>query len=428
MCDACPAQFAVLQGAYGRYTNTLIVLERALWLANFTKRTLLVDTGAMFPNNSKITKKFAPNTRSLSDILQVEPFHDACIYIDDVQSFPDVYRAVRSAPGAPERADTSWHSTSTKLSKFEHDQARIAVLASGDSLFKHACTPGEFSHTFHRLFRFPKCVEEPSSAYAAAHFSGAPYIGLHLRADPSPTKQYDLRCHDKKPCDPASSACPADAFAAAAYGCNMTTFNVRAAASYLWGEQYGKQYGDEAPEFVAAPPDLWMEKESEARRLMGDRRVHFLPIAVTNASGWYELNRVNASESELPHSRRRQRLRKIELPEACRGRSYPIDALQLDQSLLASSDLFFGNWVSTFSSFVAKLRAARGKVMLTTLLYWPPLYGADLGVPRPGAPFWSSCNNAAPGRRCSHDGRASLPTGHGHHDKPLFDKPQCSGL
>ena len=36
-------------------------------------RTLLVDTQAMFPNNSKITQKYNPGTRSLADILQVEP-------------------------------------------------------------------------------------------------------------------------------------------------------------------------------------------------------------------------------------------------------------------------------------------------------------------------------------------------------------------
>ena len=72
-CAPCPAHYAVLQGAYARYTNTLIVLERALYLAHANARTLLVDTQAMFPNNSKITQKYNPGTRSLADILQVEP-------------------------------------------------------------------------------------------------------------------------------------------------------------------------------------------------------------------------------------------------------------------------------------------------------------------------------------------------------------------
>ena len=31
-CAPCPTHYAVLQGAYARYTNTLIVLERALYL------------------------------------------------------------------------------------------------------------------------------------------------------------------------------------------------------------------------------------------------------------------------------------------------------------------------------------------------------------------------------------------------------------
>ena len=78
-CAPCPAHYAVLQGAYARYTNTLIVLERALYLAHANARTLLVDTQAMFPNNSKITQKYNPGTRSLADILQVEPFRAACI-------------------------------------------------------------------------------------------------------------------------------------------------------------------------------------------------------------------------------------------------------------------------------------------------------------------------------------------------------------
>ena len=59
-CAPCPAHYAVLQGAYARYTNTLIVLERALYLAHSSARTLLVDTQAMFPNNSKITQKYNP--------------------------------------------------------------------------------------------------------------------------------------------------------------------------------------------------------------------------------------------------------------------------------------------------------------------------------------------------------------------------------
>ena len=80
-CAPCPAHYAVLQGAYARYTNTLIVLERALYLAHANARTLLVDTQAMFPNNSKITQKYNPGTRSLADILQVEPFRAACICI-----------------------------------------------------------------------------------------------------------------------------------------------------------------------------------------------------------------------------------------------------------------------------------------------------------------------------------------------------------
>ena len=61
-CAPCPAHYAVLQGAYARYTNTLIVLERALYLAHANARTLLVDTQAMFPNNSKITQKYNPGT------------------------------------------------------------------------------------------------------------------------------------------------------------------------------------------------------------------------------------------------------------------------------------------------------------------------------------------------------------------------------
>ena len=85
-CAPCPADYAVLQGAYARYTNTLIVLERALYLAHANARTLLVDTQAMFPNNSKITQKYNPGTRSLADILQVEPFRVACICIDDVST------------------------------------------------------------------------------------------------------------------------------------------------------------------------------------------------------------------------------------------------------------------------------------------------------------------------------------------------------
>ena len=87
-CAPCPAHYAVLQGAYARYTNTLIVLERALYLAHANARTLLVDTQAMFPNNSKITQKYNPGTRSLADILQVEPFRAACICIDDVSTVP----------------------------------------------------------------------------------------------------------------------------------------------------------------------------------------------------------------------------------------------------------------------------------------------------------------------------------------------------
>ena len=38
-CAPCPAHYAVLQGAYARYTNTLIVLERALYLAHARDRT-----------------------------------------------------------------------------------------------------------------------------------------------------------------------------------------------------------------------------------------------------------------------------------------------------------------------------------------------------------------------------------------------------
>ena len=82
-----------------------------------------------------------------------------------------------------------------------------------------------------------------------------------------------------------------------------------------------------------------------------------------------------AAGAEAVPPRRRTRLQRIELPEACRARAYPVDALQLDQALLARSDLFFGNWVSTFSSFVAKLRAARGL----------PVLGARRGDGRRGA-------------------------------------------
>ena len=72
--------------AWASQTNTLIVLERALYLAHANARTLLVDTQAMFPNNSKITQKYNPGTRSLADILQIEPFRAACICIDDVSA------------------------------------------------------------------------------------------------------------------------------------------------------------------------------------------------------------------------------------------------------------------------------------------------------------------------------------------------------
>ena len=422
-CAPCPAHYAVLQGAYARYTNTLIVLERALYLANANKRTLLVDTQAMFPNNSKITQKYNPGTRSLADILQVEPFRAACICIDDVSTVPDVYRSVRSPPGTPGSSGVSWYGTQTPLSKFEHDTARIAVLASGDLLFKHACTPGDFSRAFHRAFRFPECVEQLASAYATSHFKGEPFIGLHLRADPSPTKQYDLKCFGKAPCDPSSAECPAEAFAAASNGCNMTTENVRGAATTLWGAR-----GATAGEFVAAPPDLWMQKSSEARRLIGDHRTHFMPLMVVNATGWYELMRggkrePKAAGAEAVPPRRRTRLQRIELPEACRVRAYPVDALQLDQALLARSDLFFGNWVSTFSSFVAKLRAARGLPLESSVLYWPPLPGAPRGVPPPGASFWATCNSAAAHKRCvvSESGkRASVAL--------AYNKPECSGL
>ena len=119
----------------------------------------------------------------------------------------------------------------------------------------------------------------------------------------------------------------------------------------------------------------------------------------------------------------RPRARAIELPEACRARAYPVDALQLDQALLARSDLFFGNWVSTFSSFVAKLRAARGLPLESSVLYWPPLPGAPRGVPPQGASFWATCNSAAAHKRCmvSESGkRASVAL--------AYNKPECSGL
>ena len=73
----------------------------------------------------------------------------------------------------------------------------------------------------------------------------------------------------------AVMASPAEAFAAASNGCNMTTENVRGAATTLWGAR-----GATAGEFVAAPPDLWMQKSSEARRLIGDHRTHFMPLMV----------------------------------------------------------------------------------------------------------------------------------------------------
>ena len=107
----------------------------------------------------------------------------------------------------------------------------------------------------------------------------------------------------------------------------------------------------------------------------------------------------------------------------CRARAYPVDALQLDQALLARSDLFFGNWVSTFSSFVAKLRAARGLPLESSVLYWPPLPGAPRGVPPQGASFWATCNSAAAHKRCvvSESGkRASVAL--------AYNKPECSGL
>ena len=95
-CAPCPAHYAVLQGAYARYTNTLIVLERALYLAHANARTLLVDTQAMFPNNSKITQKYNPGTRSLADILQVEPFRAA--WVSTFSSFVAKLRAARGLP------------------------------------------------------------------------------------------------------------------------------------------------------------------------------------------------------------------------------------------------------------------------------------------------------------------------------------------
>ena len=70
----CPSRYVVLQGAYARYTNTLMVLERALWMAVATNRTLLVDVPAVFTPALKV----APNTRSLGDILQLERYHAAC--------------------------------------------------------------------------------------------------------------------------------------------------------------------------------------------------------------------------------------------------------------------------------------------------------------------------------------------------------------
>ena len=93
------------------------------------------------------------------------------------------------------------------------------------------------------------------------------------------------------------------------------------------------------------------------------------------------------------------------------------------QGAYARSDLFFGNWVSNFSSFVAKLRAARGLPLESSVLYWPPLPGAPRGVPPPGASFWATCNSAAAHKRCvvSEGGkRASVAS--------AYNKPECSGL
>ena len=79
--------------------------------------------------------------------------------------------------------------------------------------------------------------------------------------------------------------------------------------------------------------------------------------------------------------------------------------------------------LSTFSSFVAKLRAARGLPLESSVLYWPPLPGAPRGVPPQGASFWATCNSAAAHKRCvvSESGkRASVAL--------AYNKPECSGL
>ena len=174
------------------YGVLLLPTSSALYLAHANARTLLVDTVGR-------RRRSTIRRHALEAPTQVEPFRAACICIDDVSTVPDVYRSVRSPPGTPGSSGVSWYGTQTPLSKFEHDTARIAVLASGDLLFKHACTPGDFSRAFHRAFRFPECVEQLASAYATSHFKGEPFIGLHLRADPSPTKQYDLKCFAVRP-------------------------------------------------------------------------------------------------------------------------------------------------------------------------------------------------------------------------------------
>ncbi len=220
----CPSRYVVLQGAYARYTNTLMVLERALWMAVATNRTLLVDVPAVFTPALKV----APNTRSLGDILQLERYHAACVCIDDLQSHEALRAAVYDNRNATTTA-VSWYGTkSPPLKRLAADPAACAVLASGDPIYKGVCVPGGFSRRFHRLFRSPACVEQLAAGYIdrqlrprSGSSGGAQqqqedrYVGVHLRADPNPAQQYDLRCGGRAPCDAALPGCPETAHASA---------------------------------------------------------------------------------------------------------------------------------------------------------------------------------------------------------------------
>lgn len=368
----CPTRYVVLQGAYARYTNTLMVLERALWMAVATNRTLLVDVPAVFTPALRV----APNTRSLCDILQLERFHAACVCMDDLHS----HEAVRSTVYDNTSAAVSWYGTRSQLKRLASEPAELAVLASGDPIYKSVCVPASFSRRFHRLFRSPACVEQLAAGFIDRQLRGGEqgrFVGVHLRADPNPAQQYDLRCGSKAPCDATLPGCPASAHVSATRGCNMTSHNVRGVVAALWG---GAAAAERAVAFVAAPPDLWARASRrrspggpswEATRLLADHRVRLGPIARANATGWYEIARDRGGGGGGVGSvggggdgggrRTLMALRPIPRPAACDGRAdRPPEALQLDMEVLLRSTLFFGNWVSTFSLFVAKLRAARG--------------------------------------------------------------------